>query len=79
MFDIDRFLRTKHLDYTFVLYSTCQTIKDNLSGSLLYFYTKWKRKMSLLGFVFNFNESPNKFEKHSLLLWKCLSYKQKQL
>jgi len=38
VFDIDRFLKTKHLDYTFVLYSTCQTIKDNLIGSVLYFY-----------------------------------------
>jgi len=26
------------LDNTFVLYSTCQTIKDGLIGSLLFFY-----------------------------------------
>jgi len=28
----------------FVLYSTCQPIKDNLIGSLLYFYKKKKRE-----------------------------------
>jgi len=72
VFDIDRFLKTKHLDYTFVLYSTCQTMKDNLIGSLLYFY-KNEKKMSLMGFVSNFYKSPNKFEKHSLFT-SCVFY-----
>ena len=44
VFDIDRFLKTKHLEYTFVLCSTCQTIKDNLIGSLLYFYKNEEEK-----------------------------------
>jgi len=39
-FDFVRSLNTKHLDDTFVLYSTCQTIKDYLIGYLLYFLYK---------------------------------------
>jgi len=38
VFYIDRSQNTKQLDETFVLYSTCQTIKDNLIESVLYFY-----------------------------------------
>jgi len=37
VFYIDRSQNTKQLNDTFVLYSTCQ-IKDNLIGSVLYFY-----------------------------------------
>jgi len=33
--------------------------------------------MSLQGFVSNFYKSPNKFMKHSILLWYCLSCKNK--
>jgi len=58
----------------FVLYSTCQPIKDNLIGSLLYFYkNKKEEKMSLLRFVSNFYNSQNNFENHSLLLLVCLT------
>jgi len=38
VFYIDRSQNTKQLNDTFVLYSTCQIIKDNLIGSVLYFY-----------------------------------------
>jgi len=63
----------------FVLYSACQPIKDYLIGSLLDFYkNKKEEKMSLLGFVSNLYKSPNKFEKHSLLLWHWLFYNDKK-
>jgi len=38
VFYIDRSQNTKQLNETFVLYSTCQIIKDNLIESVLYFY-----------------------------------------
>jgi len=37
VFYIDRSQNTKRFNDTFVLYSACQTIKDILIGSLLYF------------------------------------------
>jgi len=43
--------------------------KDNLIRSLLYFHENKEEKMLLLGFVSNFYKSPNKFVKHSLLLY----------
>jgi len=37
-----------------------------------------KNEMSLFGFDSYFYKSPNKFEKHSLLLWHWLFYKDKK-
>jgi len=49
VFYIDRSQNTKQLNVTFVLYSTCQTIKDNPTGSFLYFKTNEEEKNVAFG------------------------------
>jgi len=52
VFYIDRSHNTKELNDTFVLYSTCQTIKDNLIGSLLYFNKNEEEENVTFGICF---------------------------